>query len=159
MLFPVGVSYVLHHGRTIALGVSTVDRIIVRVVKPDEIHRAYRSEPNLRAFAQRYLLSFKTAKKVLEANGVNFLEELELEFMGDESLNSLSAKHGPKPETLSKWLSDFGVPIKRGNHRRGIDVEKLKRVFRETSSVNSAASDAGIHWGTAADRLKVKKAK
>jgi hypothetical protein len=159
MLFPVGVSYVLHHGRALALGVRTVDGIVVRFVKSDEIQAAYRREPNLRAFAQRYLLSFKTAKKVLEANGVGFLEELEMEFLGDKSLNSLSVKHGPKPETLSKWLSEVGVPIKRGNHRRGVDIERLEQVLQETSSVNRAASDAGINWKTAADRLRIKQKK
>ncbi|MEX0319910.1 MAG: hypothetical protein AB3N21_18285 [Ruegeria sp.] len=126
----------------------------MRFVETNEIQTVYQLDPCLRTFAARYGLSWKTAKKVLEANGVNFSKQIEREYLSGSSLNKLSEKHGPKAETLSNWLGRSGVQLKRGNHRRGVDDEDLKRVFQATNSVRQAALRAGIHWSTAADRLK-----
>lgn len=154
MIFPVGFSFVCRNGKVLAHGVRTHSQIVVRRVPAKEIRSTYLIDPRLGSFAAWYCLSLKSAKNVLEANGVGFLAQLRREFSDDASLNQLATRHGPKPETLSNWIAGADEPIKRGNHRRGIDIEKLVRVFRETSSVNRAAEEAGVHWSTAADRLK-----
>ena len=154
MLYPVGFSVVFSCGRGLAHGIRTPSHAVVRFVEAGEIQLVYQSAPRLRAFAARHSLSWKTAKKVLEANGVDFSAQVRAEFENGMSLIELSEKHGPKAETLSNWLELSGVRIQRGNFRRGINVEDLVRVFRATSSVNQVARHAGIHWSTAARLLR-----
>ncbi len=81
------------------------------------------------------------------------MDLLKDEYERGASLEKLSARHGPKPKTLSGWLQRYGVQIRVGNKKCGIDNEELSATLRETCSINKAVQKAGIHWKTAARRL------
>ncbi|RMC37436.1 hypothetical protein C9E81_01395 [Paracoccus alkanivorans] len=46
-------------------------------------------------------------------------------------------------------MKKAGYEIPAGNHRKGVDAKKLKKIVKKTASINQAASAFGIHWKTA----------
>lgn len=86
---------------------------------------------------------------MLTVYGISFDEILAEEWRSGESLARLSDRHGPKPETLAKWLKAHGCNVEAGNHARSIDTKELCRIIKVTGSVNRGAKALGIHWKTA----------
>lgn len=154
MILPVGIAFVVDKGRGLWHGVHIADGFFLRVVDPEKIEEVFASSQSLRNFASHYNLTFTSARNVLEANDVRFMELLKVEYERGDSLEKLSARHGPKPKTLSGWLQSYGVQIRVGNEKWGINNDELDATLRETSSINKAAQKAGIHWNTAARRLR-----
>lgn len=153
MIFPVGIAFVGSKGRLLWHGVHSTNLLFLRLVEAKEIEEVFASSQSLRDFASYYSLTFTAARNVLEANNVRVMELLKFEYERGDSLEKLSAQHGPKPKTLSGWLQRYGVQIRAGNEKCGIDNEELTATLRETCSINKAAQKAGIHWETAARRL------
>ncbi|WP_417607303.1 hypothetical protein [Primorskyibacter flagellatus] len=153
MILPIGVAFVGSKGAVLWHGVHSTNGLFVCVVDTKKIEEVFTSSQSLRNFANYYSLTFTAARNVLEANNVRVMELLKFEYERGDSLEKLSARHGPKSKTLSGWLQRYGVQIRDGNEKSGIDNEELTATLRETCSINKAAQKAGIHWETAARRL------
>lgn len=153
MILPIGVAFVGSKGAVLWHGVHSTNGLFVRVVDTKKIEEVFASSQSLRDFANYFCLTFTAARNVLEANNVRVMDLLKDEYERGDSLEKLSARHGPKSKTLSGWLQRYGVQIRVGNEKPGIDNEELYTSLRETCSINKAAQKAGIHWKTAARRL------
>ena len=120
-----------------------------RMISAEQLRQAYMEAGTLKGFAEKYALTPTTARTVLEAHGLSFEAILAEEWNAGPSLQKLSERHGPKSDTLGKWLKKAGYEIPAGNHRKGVDTEMLKEIVNKTSSINRAANAFGIHWKTA----------
>jgi len=148
-ILPTGISITDENYRWFSRGVQTHSFLALKFIGSDQIERVYSSYRCLQEFAQHFGLNFKRAKSLLEHNGVNFSGQLEVEYrVFKMSLRELSQIHGPKEETLSKWLKDYGATLRKGNTRT-VDKKLLNDVVSKTCSIKQAADAVGVHWKTA----------
>jgi len=152
-ILPAGFSITDENYRWFAHGVQTHSLLVLKFIDRDQIERIYSNDRRLQGFSQHFGLNFKRAKSLLEHNGVDFSAQLEIEYhVFEMSLRELSQKHGPKEETLSKWLKDYGDTLRKGNTRT-LDKKLLNDVFSKTCSIKQAADAVGVHWKTAERHL------
>ena len=148
-ILPAGISITDENYRWFSHGVQTHSLLVLKFIDRDQIKRIYSNNRCLREFAQHFGLNFKRAKSLLGHNGVDFSAQLEVEYhVFKMSLRELSRIHGPKEETLSKWLKDYGATLRKGNTRT-MDKKLLNDVFSKTCSIKQAADAVGVHWKTA----------
>lgn len=102
----------------------------------------------LKGLAEKYALTPKMAKTILKAYGISLDTVLARDWNSGMSLEQMSARHGAQPETISKWLKAAGVEIQPGNHKRGVDLDRLKQLSGKGGTYNRAARELGIHWQT-----------
>ena len=115
-------------------------------VSLEEIQRVFAQAPTLRDFAEEYALSFKKARKVLEAHGIPLIDLIAQQNSDGASLNDLSRRHGPKPGTLSKWLVDAGYTVEHGHLGYRADEEAIINRYEKIESVAGCAKRAGVSW-------------
>lgn len=127
--------------------------LTIRIVSGEELRATLEEVGTLSAVAERYAITPVTARKVLNDHGLAFDQRLVAEWDAGASLNVLSRRHGPKPETISGWLKEAGAVIPSGNHRRTVTREELIAANEELKSIGKAAKAVGIARNTASKWL------
>lgn len=134
----------------VALGIDAAYAFIGGFVSPVEMLLTFKKTKSLNMFASAYALpSPATGRTLLNKTGGYFDEFLVRQWSSGTSLQRLSKLHGAKPETLANWLRENSVDIEAGNHLRGVDIEKLCWIIRDSGSINRGAKELGIGWRTA----------
>lgn len=150
---PVRASHVCAETHTLMAGCGWDGCWIGRQVFGEEILRVFSMKVTLKGFAKHYDISYKTARKVLEKNGVRIAEIIAKQNHAGASLNELSRRHGPKPGTISKWIAESGYEVKHGHIGYRPDEERVARIYRATGSINACVEKLGIGWEKAAEIL------
>lgn len=103
---------------------------------------------SLDQFAKRLRITRRNAIHALKAVGFDVLESIAKEWENGQSLRNLSEKHGPMPQTISKWIKSTGREIKPRNSNEKYDREQINRWFDAGWTTNKIAKRLGHSWAT-----------
>lgn len=117
-------------------------------MSPDRLTSLFREIGSLDQFAKRLKTTRRFAIQTLRAAGVDVLEEIARAWEGGSSLRSLSVKHGPIPQTLSKWIKATGRQIKPRNSNQRYDPCQIRALGSKKWSTNRIATHMRLSWAT-----------
>lgn len=103
---------------------------------------------SLDQFAKRLRITRRNAIHALKKVGFDVLESIAKEWQNGKSLRDLSEKHGPMPQTISKWIKSTGREIKPRNSNEKYDREQINRWFDAGWTTNKIAKRLGHSWAT-----------
>lgn len=108
----------------------------------------FRKIGSLDHFARHVNLTRRNAINALKIAGVDVIEEIAREWEKGSSLRDLSAKHGPLPQTLSKWVKATGRQIRPRNSNQKYELDRMKELFNRKWTTNRIAISMGLSWAT-----------
>lgn len=82
-----------------------------------EVVREFQKRSSLRDVRDRFNISAKLAREILEGKGIDVIEVVVQDTKAGLKQREITAKHGIANRTLSQWLSERGEKVLRGNLR------------------------------------------
>ncbi|MDE9451517.1 helix-turn-helix domain-containing protein [Aliiroseovarius sp. Z3] len=117
-------------------------------MEPAELLELYQKVVSIDLFASRLEVTRQTALSLLKSAGKDVVEEISQEWQNGSSLRDLSSKHGPLPQTISRWIKSTGRQIKPRNSNPKYDQSLVLKLSAEKWSINRIATHMGISWAT-----------
>lgn len=117
-------------------------------MEPPELLELYQKLASIDVFASRLEVTRQTALSLLKSAGKDVVEEISQEWENGSSLRDLSSKHGPLPQTISRWIKSTGRQIKPRNSNPKYDQSLILKLSAEKWSINRIAKHMGISWAT-----------
>jgi len=115
---------------------------------PERLAEIFRQTGKLDLFATQIGTTRRSAIRLLKSSAVDIIEEIALEWEAGTSLRSLSAKHGPLPQTISRWIKSTGRQIKPRNANQKYDQKLMEQLFTQKWSTNKIAIELKCSWAT-----------
>ncbi|WP_050525414.1 helix-turn-helix domain-containing protein [Pseudorhodobacter aquimaris] len=103
---------------------------------------------SLDQFAKRLKITRRDAIYTLKTAGFDVLESIAKEWENGKSLRILSKKHGPTPQTISKWIKSTGRQIKPRNSNEKYDRARINELFDDGWTTNKIAKALNLSWNT-----------
>ncbi|NVK45235.1 MAG: hypothetical protein HWE33_02940 [Rhodobacteraceae bacterium] len=119
------------------------------IVQPtDELVSLFQVVGSLDQFAKRLAITRRDALHALKAAGFDVVEDIAKAWECGKSLRTLSQKHGPTPQTISKWIKSTGRVIKPRNSNQKYDRARMYELFDDGWTTNKIATTMKLSWGT-----------
>ncbi len=121
----------------------------VRIDQPAEkLVSLFKGYASLDKFAKRLEITRRDAINCLKAADFDVLESIATEWENGTSLRDLSQKHGPTPQTISKWIKSKGRQIMPRNSNPRYDLDLMHEHFEKSWSTNRIAKEMDLSWAT-----------